>query len=141
MFNANRILKTKYYTDLTAVKPAGSEVYKNYVPNQLETDNYYLISNVQNIEAGGVNAHKSKVFITIGIYTKTPRENNGVTMDDMADALFSLYPTPQSYPIIEGYQVASVIKESDNEYPVNMDSGVVFINRQIIFSHILNKLN
>jgi hypothetical protein len=116
-------------------------VFKNYVPNQFVTDNYVLISGVQNTNAGGINKDNYKAFITIGIYTRAVSENDGITCDDIADAIFSLYPDPQSYPVMDGYQVCSVYKESDNELTITLDSGNILINRQIIFSHILNKLN
>jgi hypothetical protein len=140
MYNANPIFKTFYYT---AIKNAidGVGVFKDYVPNELNTDTYFLISNVQNTDHSSVNKHDVKAFVTIGIYTRSSVENSGATMQQMADALFSLYPTPQSYPEIEGYQVCSMDVESDNELSVSLDSGNVYLNRQIIFSHILNKLN
>lgn len=140
MYNANKILKTSYYTAIKGVLPSVA-VFKNYVPNQLETDNYVLISNVQNIDYPSINKHDVKAFITIGIYTRAISENDGLTADTIADAIFSLYPTPQSYPSITGYQVCSVALESDNEVTVSLDSGNTYVNRTIIFSHILNKLN
>ena len=140
MYNANRILKTKYYTSIKAVLP-DLAVFKNYVPNQLEADNYVLISSVQNTDYPSINKHDVKAFITIGIYTRAVPENDGLNVEDIADAIFSLYPTPQSYPDITGYQVCSVQLESDQELTVSLDAGNTYINRQIIFSHILNKLN
>jgi hypothetical protein len=139
MYNANAILKTFYYTSLKNVLAV--PVFKNYVPNELKADAYVLISNIQNTDASTINKNNYKAFVTIGIYTRTIVENNGITCDSIADDIFSIYPTPQSYPQIEGYQVGSVNKESDNELTVSLDSGNVYINRQIIFSHILNKLN
>lgn len=116
-------------------------VFKNYVPNQFETDNYVLISSVQNTDYPSINKHDVKAFITIGIYTRAVPENDGLTVEDIADAILGLYPTPQSYPDITGYQVCSVQLESDQELTVSLDAGNTYINRQIIFSHILNKLN
>lgn len=139
MFNANNILKTKYFTSLKSVLP-DTPVFKNYVPNQFLTDNYILISGIQNTEAGGISKHKIKSLINISIYTRAS-ENDGLTMDQIADAIFSLYPTPQDYPIIPGYQVCSVRRENDNELVVSLGSGEIYLTRQIIFSHILNKLN
>jgi hypothetical protein len=140
VYNPNADIKTHYYTALKAALPS-AQVFKNYVPNQLITDNYYLISNIQNTDASTINKNDVKCFITIGIYTRAQSENDGLTMEEMADAVFSLYPTPQSYPSIDGYQVCSIALESDNELTVSLDSGNVYVNRQIIFSHILNKLN
>lgn len=140
MYNANAILKTKYYTSIKAVLPDVA-VFKNYVPNQLETDNYILITDVQNTDAGSKNIDMYKAFITIGIYTRAISENEGLTVDSIADAIFSLYPTPQSFPVIDGYNLTTWNKESDNEITVNLDSGNTYINRIIIFSHILQKLN
>ena len=140
MYNANSILKTKYYTSIKAVLPSVA-VFKNYVPNQLETDNYVLISNVQQTDYSNMSKHDVKAFVTIGIYTKAVPENEGLNVDTIADAILGLYPTPQSYPQITGYQVCSVQLESDNELTVSLDSGNTYINRTIIFSHILNKLN
>ena len=140
MYNANRILKTSYYTSIKAVLPDVA-VFKNYVPNQLETDNYVLISNVQQVDYSNMSKHDVKAFITVGIYTKAVPENDGLSMEDIADAILGLYPTPQSYPLITGYQVCSLQLESDNELTVSLDSGNTYINRTITFSHILNKLN
>jgi hypothetical protein len=140
MYNANRILKKSYQTAIKAVLPSVA-VFKNYVPNQLEADNYVLITDVQNTDYPSINKHDVKAFITIGIYTRAVSENDGLNVEDIADAIFSIYPTPQSYPSITGYQVCSVQLESDNELTVSLDSGNTYINRQIIFSHILNKLN
>ena len=140
MYNASGHLKTKYYTSIKAVLPTVA-VFKNYVPNQLETDNYVLISNVQQTDYSNINKHDVKAYITIGIYTRAVPENDGIGLEQIADAIFSLYPTPQSYPDITGYQVCSVQLESDNELTVSLDSGNTYINRTIIFSHILNKLN
>ena len=140
MYNAAGILKTKYYTSIKAVLPSLA-VFKNYVPNQLETDNYVLISNVQQQDYSNMQKHDVKAFITIGIYTRAVPENSGLGMEEIADAIFSLYPTPQSYPDITGYQVCSVQLESDNELTVSLDAGNTYINRTITFSHILNKLN
>lgn len=141
MYNANGILKTTYYQDLKAVIPAGVGVFKNYVPNQLECDNYVLISNVQQQDASAISKHNVKAFVTISIYTGAITENAGQTLESIADAVFSLYPTPQSYPQLPGYQVCSIGLESDNELTVNLGDGMVFVNRTIIFSHILNKTN
>ena len=140
MYNPNRILKTKYYTSIKAVLPSVA-VFKNYVPNQLETDNYVLISSVQNTDYPSISKHDVKAFITIGIYTRAAPENDGLNVEDIADAILGLYPTPQSYPDVTGYQVCSVQLESDQELTVSLDAGNIYINRQIIFSHILNKLN
>lgn len=140
MYNANSILKTKYYTSIKSVLPA-IPVFKNYVPNQLEADAYVLISNVQQTDYSNMSKHDVKAFITIGIYTRVVSENNGLLVDSIADAIFSLYPTPQSYPQIAGYQVCSVQLETDNELTVSLDSGNTYIYRTITFSHILNKLN
>jgi hypothetical protein len=140
MYNASGILKTKYYTSIKAALPSVA-VFKNYVPNQLTADNYVLISNVQQVDYSNINKHDVKAFITIGIYTRTVPENDGIGMEDIADAIFGLYPTPQSYPQITGYQVCSLQLESDNELTVSLDSGNTYINRSITFSHILNKLN
>lgn len=140
MFNPNAILKTTYRNAIRAVLPT-TPVHKNYVPNDLKTDAYVLISNVQNVDYSNINKHSVKAFVTIGIYTRTVTENDGLTCDDIATAILGLYPTPQSYPTITGYQVASVILESDNELTVPLDSGNIYINRTITFSHILNKLN
>lgn len=140
MYNAAGILKTKYFTSIKAVLPLVA-VFKNYVPNQLETDNYVLISNVQQQDHSNISKHDVKAFITIGIYTRAVPENDGLNVDTIADAILSLYPTPQSYPQITGYQVCSLQLESDNELTVSLDSGNTYINRTIIFSHILNKLN
>jgi len=140
LYNANRILKTSYYTSIKAVLPDVA-VFKNYVPNQLETDNYVLISNVQQVDYSNMSKHDVKAFITVGIYTKAVPENDGLSMEDIADAILGLYPTPQSYPLITGYQVCSLQLESDNELTVSLDSGNTYINRTITFSHILNKLN
>jgi len=142
MYNASRILKTYYYTAIKAALPS-LVVYKNYVNNQVapDTNNYVLLSNVQQTDYPSINKHDVKAFITIGIYTRAVPENDGLTLEDIADAIFSLYPTPQSYPDITGYQVCSVQLESDNELTVSLDAGNTYINRTIIFSHILNKLN
>ena len=140
MYNASGILKTKYYTSIKAALPSVA-VFKNYVPNQLTADNYVLISNVQQVDYSNINKHDVKAFITIGIYTRAVPENDGIGMEDIADAIFALYPTPQSYPQITGYQVCSLQLESDNELTVSLDSGNTYINRSITFSHILNKLN
>jgi hypothetical protein len=140
MYNASGILKTKYYTSIKAALPSVA-VFKNYVPNQLTADNYVLISNVQQVDYSNISKHDVKAFITIGIYTRAVPENDGIGMEDIADAIFSLYPTPQSYPDITGYQVCSLQLESDNELTVSLDSGNTYINRSITFSHILNKLN
>lgn len=140
MYSANSILKTKYYTSIKAVLP-DIAVFKNYVPNQLETDNYVLISNVQQVDASTINKHDVKAFVTIGIYTRSVPENDGLTVDTIADAIFSIYPDPQSYPQITGYQVSSLQLESDNELTVSLENGNTYINRTLIFSHILNKLN
>lgn len=140
MYNASGILKTKYFTSIKAVLPSLA-VFKNYVPNQLVADNYVLISNVQQTDYSNINKHDVKAFVTLSIYTRAVPENEGLTMEDIADAIFSLYPTPQSYPQITGYQVCSLQLESDNELTVDLDSGNTYINRTITFSHILNKLN
>ena len=140
MYNAANILKTKYYTSIKAVLPSLA-VFKNYVPNEFIADNYVLISNVQQVDYSNIIKHNIKAFVTIGIYTRAIAENEGLNVDSIADAIFSLYPNPQSYPIITGYQVCSLQLESDNELTVTLDSGNTYINRQIIFSHILNKLN
>ena len=141
MYNASGILKTKYFTSLKAVLADDVGVFKNYVPNDLATDSYVLISDVQQTDYSTINKHNVKAFITIGIYTKAIPENSGVAMEAIADAIFSLYPTPQSYPTLSGYQVCSLQLESDNELTVDLGNSITFINRTIIFSHILNKLN
>ena len=138
MFNANNILKTKYYTSIKSVLPSVA-VFKNYVPNELKADSYVLISGVQNTPQAIINDDNITANITIGIYTRLSTENDGLTCDDIADAIFSLYPTRQSYPAITGYQVCSVALEADNELTVDLDNGYVYINRQLIFSHIINK--
>jgi hypothetical protein len=140
MYSASGILKTEYFTALKSVLP-GVAVFKNYVPNQLETDSYVLISNVQQTDESVISKNNVKAFVTIGIYTGAVTENDGQTVDTIADAIFSLYPTPQSYPQLPGYQVCSIGLESDQELTVSLDNGMVFMNRTIIFSHILNKLN
>jgi hypothetical protein len=140
MYNASGILKTTYFTQLKTVLP-NIAVFKNYVPNQLVTDVYVLISNAQQTDASAISKNNFKAFITIGIYTGPVTENTGQMLETIADAIYSLYPTPQSYPDLPGYQVCSVQAESDNELTVNLDNGAVFMNRTIIFSHILNKLN
>jgi len=140
MYNASRILKTKYYTSIKAVLP-DLAVFKNYVPNELIADNYVLISNVQYTDAGTKNIDMYKAFVTITIYTRAVPENDGLNVDSIADAIFSLYPTPQSFPVIDGYNVITWNKESDNELTVSLDSGNTYINRIIIFSHILQQLN
>ena len=104
-------------------------------------DNYVLISNIQQQNYSNINKHDIKAFVTIGIYTRAIAENEGLNVDSIADAILGLYPNPQSYPLITGYQVCSLQLESDNELTVTLDSGNTYINRQIIFSHILNKLN
>jgi hypothetical protein len=140
MYSASGILKTEYFTALKSVLP-NVAVFKNYVPNQLETNEYVLISNVQQTDESVISKNNIKAFVTIGIYTGAVTENGGQTVDTIADAIYSLYPTPQSYPELPGYQVCSVQLESDNELTVSLDSGSIFINRTIIFSHILNIIN
>ena len=116
-------------------------VFKNYVPNELIADNYVLISEVQQTDYSTINKHNVKAFVTIGIFTRAVPENEGLNVESIADAILGLYPNPQSYPLITGYQVCSLQLESDNELTVSLDSGNTYINRTIIFSHILNKLN
>ncbi len=140
MYNANGILKTSYFLSIKSVLPDVA-VFKNYVPKQLIADNYVLITDVQNVDAGSKNIDMYKVFVTIGIYTRAIAENNGLDVDTIASAIFSLYPTPQSFPVIDGYNVTTWNKESDNEITVSLDSGNTYINRIIIFSHILQQLN
>ena len=140
MYNASSTLKTKYYTSIKAVLP-DLAVFKNYVPNELIADNYVLISEVQQTDYSAINKHNVKAFVTIGIYTRAVPENEGLNVESIADAILGLYPDPQSYPTITGYQVCSLQLESDNELTVSLDSGNTYINRTIIFSHILNKLN
>lgn len=141
MYNANGILKTYYVNAIKAVLP-GLVVRKNYVENQAaNTNSYVLVSSVQNTDAGSKNIDMYKAFITIGIYTRAVSENDGLTVDTIADAIFSLYPTPQSFPVIDGYNVITWSKESDNEVTVSLDSGNTYINRVITFSHILQQLN
>lgn len=138
MYSPNYDIKTYYFNAIKTALPTAA-VFKNYVPKDLNTDNYFLISNVQNVDYPSINKHDVKAFVTVGIYTREISENTALTLEDMAAALFSIFPTPQSYPVISGYQVCSVTLESDNELTVNMDSGNIYINRQIVFSHILNK--
>lgn len=138
MYNANKLIKNYYYAALKAAMPSAG-VFKDYVPNELRTDAYYLISNVQNINRDTINKHDVTIFVTIGIYTRAGSENDGLTTDSMATALVGLFPTPQSYPVINGYQVASAVRESDNELTVDLDNGNIYLNRQIIFSHILSQ--
>lgn len=140
MYNAAAAIKTKYFTSIKAVLPLVA-VFKNYVPAQMETDNYVLISSVQQQDATTIAKNDVKAFVTIGIYTRAVPENDGLNVDTIADAIFSLYPTPRSYPQITGYQVCSVQLESDAELTITMDAGNIYINRTIIFSHILNRLN
>lgn len=140
MYNANAIIKTYYYNAIKTALP-GASVFKNYVPNELKADAYYLISNVQNVNRDTINKHNVTIFVTIGIYTRATTENSGITCDEMADALFTLFPDPQTRPDVDGYQVCTAVLESDNELTLDFDNGNNYINRQIIFSHILNKLN
>lgn len=142
MYNASRILKTYYYTAIKALLPS-VVVFKNYVVNQIadSTDAYVLLSNVQHTDYSNINKHDVKAFITINIYTRAVPENDGLTLESIAETISGMYPTPQSYPSISGYQVCSIQYEGYNELTANLDSGNTYLNGQIIFSHILNKLN
>lgn len=142
MYNASRILKTYYYQAIKALLPDVA-VFKNYVVNQVadSTNAYVLLSGVQHTDYSNINKHDVKAFITISIYTRAITENNGLTLEQIAETISGMYSTPQDYPSITGYQVCSIQFEGYNELTVDLDSGNTYVNGQITFSHILNKLN
>jgi hypothetical protein len=142
MVNVNDILTIKYFQLLKAAMPS-TQIFREYVPNDLGGDAYVLISAINNNGSGTLQSDDTTTSVQVAIYTKSTTDNSGDTMQDIATAVYNtIKPSVINQLTLAGVQVLTTELSNDvSQSPLDTGS-MMFINRFITFTHkIFHSIN
>lgn len=128
--------KTKYYQLLNGQIDA--DVFIDYVPATLKSENYVLITVPASVDASTFTTNDTDTSVQVGIYTSSSNGNNNYGADMFADEIYQIiYPTPGHLIDLtsDGFGKVGVELVNDNTMDVSLTNDAVLINRIITFRH------
>ena len=137
MKDINKALRKAYNTALTA--NISAPVYANYAPQDVAdgAGSYIVFSNVTNNDTSTKSSSDISAIMQVTIYSYKDVQNEGDTVDDLADLVFSaLYSSTRSVLNLgANFQMLSTELNSDNTQDSMLIGQRVYIDRILQFKH------
>jgi len=107
MRDVNEPIRVAYASALTAL---GLPVYYQYLPNNLNPDNYLVFRSINNNDVSTKSSSDVSLNITVEIHTKGNVGNQGLTADTIADQVYQL--------IIQGWRSTAIVRHCSSEWGI-----------------------
>ena len=137
MKDINKALRKAYNTALTSL--ISSPVYANYAPQDIVdgAGSYIVFSNVTNNDVSTKSSSDVLAIMQVAIYSYKDVQNEGDTVDDLTDLVFSaIYSSTRSVLNLgAGFQMLSTELNSDNTQDPMVIGQRVYIDRILQFKH------
>ncbi len=136
MRDINEPLRVAYATALSNVSGVG--VYYQYLPDNLNPDNYIVFRSLTSNDASTKNTADVFTTITIEIHTKSNKGNRGASADQIADLIYQLvYINKQTRLVLSRGQILTTEISNDVTQDFTLKGQFGFISRFITFRHLI----
>ena len=136
MKDINTPLITAYYD---VINPLGYPVFVGEEPDNVQHASYIVISTITASEASNHSFVMANANIQVGIYTWQNQANTVYTINQVADdVLQALHNLPRNTLSADGMQIVTTTLTTDRTEPIGTLAGRKYINRILIFSHLIN---
>jgi len=133
MRDVNEPIRVAYAAALTTV---GIPVYYQYLPNNLNPDNYIVYRSITGNDVSTKSSSDVSLNIVVEIHTKGDVGNQGLTADTIADQVYQLiYPNKQTNLALSRGQVLQTEMANDRVIDFQQKNQFGYISRFITFRH------
>ena len=133
MRDVNEPIRVAYASALTTV---GVPVYYQYLPNNLNPDNYIVFRSITGNDVSTKSSSDVSLNIVVEIHTKGNVGNQGLTADTIADQVYQLiYPNKQTNLVLSRGQVLQTEMANDRVIDFQQKNQFGYISRYITFRH------
>ncbi len=143
MLSSNFSIRKAYDTLLSTItyNSVPVPVYWQQLPTPIAPGIYIIFGQIRNNDDSNKGASVTQTSVTVSVYTNSPQYNDGVAMEYVAnEVLKKLYTNPQFNIVLAEsslFQVINTTLESDQTNDFSQDQQNIYIDRIMVFSHII----